>query len=149
MSQTVFILHNDDNDYIVKQIQAGTYINSAYYCENLFLDSEDLISLAEHTTSEYFYVIKTSEEICFTEFDFSFKPDHWDKHYLHTWNNDTTLRLYNKEEVLKDPDKFNDEALLAGRVQLKNIDQRITEAPVFDIIFLATMNHSLTNTSRI
>ena len=55
---------------------------------------------------------------------------------MHIWNNDTTVRLFNTNEIKKNPAKFTDAELEKGNIKLKIISDRIYTYPIFDIIFL-------------
>jgi len=137
MSLPVYIISDAKLKVIVDRIRANTFINQSFESPNSELTSDILISIAEACPIEYFYVISTDVELFFPNFDFSFKPKEWDSKYIHIWNNDTKVRLFNKKAVLENPNKFTDGALLAGAIELKNIDKIIWEYPLRDIIFLS------------
>lgn len=136
MSQHVFIIYNDQNNYIVDEICKTTFINNKFYCENLKLTGKDLLEMAKSASTEYFYVIHTRQEIVFDNFNFSFKPEEWDKNYVHIWNNSLNVRLYNRNLVLSNSDSFSDIELENGNIKLKNIDKEIYSYPRFDVIFI-------------
>jgi len=130
----VYILKNQYNEYVVNRICNNT---SAEVVEAEELTDTVLLDIAKSCVGEYFYVIKTYKEIIFTEFDFSFRPESKDKDYVHIWNNDIALRLFNTENVLSDPGRYSDKELAAGTVRLKSIPVAAFEYPLFDIIFLS------------
>jgi len=136
MSQHVYILHNESNDYVVKEICRRTIVNSRYFCENLELTEDDLIYLAEHSPSDYFYVISTNYDLDITLNAFDYKPPAWDGHYLHIWPGDN-IRLYSKYSVLESPDRYTDKRLFEGKAELKRMDNVVAKHPTFDIIFLS------------
>lgn len=136
MAQHVFILYNAENDRVVNDICKTTFVNSRFFCEKLELDAKNLCELAGKCPSEYFFVISTNYEIIFDREAFDFKPPEWDKEYLHYWNCGA-LRLYNKELVLANPEKYTDKALYSGNVALKKFDVNVCRKPIFDIIYLS------------
>jgi hypothetical protein len=113
------------------------FTNGIYESKNLELTSDILEQMAKSCMVDYFYVITPRKEIFFPNFDFSFKPEEWDKEYMHIWNDDTTVRLFNKVAVLDNPSKFTDTALLNGDIKLKVMPGKIYDYPMFDIIFLS------------
>lgn len=137
MAQHTYIVYNKDNKAAVDAICTATYMNTKFFIEDRTLTEDVLVEMATCSGSEYFYVINTDKEVLFPEFDFYYKPPTWDKQYVHVWDNDTTVRQYCREEVLANPSHFTDDALVNGRVQLKNIDGKIYTDPVFDIVFLS------------
>jgi hypothetical protein len=135
MSQNIYLLSTPDTKIIADRIANGIYVNSIFETDEL--TSKVLISMAKQCMVEYFYVIKSDFEISFPHFDFSFKPEGWDRKYTHVWNNESIVRLFNKKEVLANPEKFTDKSYFAGHVEIKNINDNIYEFPKFDIIFIS------------
>ena len=136
MRQKVYILYNDITKYIAERI-ASNVSGKLIYSKDFALTEENLIEMANDCGSRYFYTIKTDTEITFPNFDFSFKPDPWDKDYVHIWNNDSKVRIYNADNVLSNPSQYTDSALENGIINIKSIPGRIYSYPVFDIIFLS------------
>jgi len=137
MAQYIYILSDTNTHLIAESISDQIFVNGIVESENIKLTTDILIQIAKSCPVEYFYIIATDQEIIFPKFDFSFKPEEWDKEYVHIWNNDTRIRVFNKAEVLKNPTNFTDESLKNGNIKLKNIDKKIYEYPQFDIIFLS------------
>lgn len=137
MGQNIYLLSDKSNKSAIDSINNQIFVNGILETENLELTNELLVKIAKATLTEYFYVISTRQEIIFDNFDFSFKPKNWDKAYIHIWNNNSTVRLFNKKCVLENPDIYSDKALTDGISELKNIDKRIYKYPLFDIIFLS------------
>lgn len=137
MRQTVFLLYSDDTKFVADEISKNTFINKKFYSVDNMLTSDILVEMASACRGECFYVIKTDKEILFPNFNFYYSIPEWDRKYMHIWNNDTSVRLFNTESVLSAPSNYTDESLEAGKVNLKNIDERIYVNPVFDIIFLS------------
>lgn len=136
MRQQIFIIYNNDTEPVVDAIYNSTFINKKVFSESFEITHDLLLDMARTSITEYFYVIKTRKELIFNKFDFSFKPDEWDKKYVHIWNNSTDVRLYNKSNVLAGAERFTDDRIRAGEVELKNIDKQIYSYPLFDIVFI-------------
>jgi hypothetical protein len=136
MAQNIYILSAPNNqqneDYITDQL----FINGTYISENFELTDSILIKMAKSCQVNYFYVIVANDQILFN-YDFSFKPDEWDSKYVHIWNNDILLRLFNKNEVLKTPHMFTDKSFYNGTMPTKNINDKIYSVPLYDIVFLS------------
>jgi len=137
MRQTVYALYNEKNREIIDKICDSCEIDKMYFSEELVLTADILTDMANNCLGNYFYVINSELNIVFPEFNFSFRPAEWDKEYVHIWNNDTTVRLFNKSQVVNNPHIFTDQSLLNGSIKLKSIAGKIFEYPVFDIIFLS------------
>ena len=136
MYQHIYIIHSKELSNVAFAIDKHITANSIYETA-VGLNANDLHKLAALSLTEYFYIIQSDTEIHFPHFDFSFKPPIWDKDYVHIWNNDTRVRLYNRENVLNNPALYTDEELAKGNVQLKIINDRIFEYPKIDIVFLS------------
>jgi len=93
--------------------------------------------MAKNCLVDYFYVIIPNSAYRFLDFDFSYRPEKWDSHYMHIWNNNTNVRLFNKKSVLHNPERYTDRALLNGKTEIKNINDRRRCDIVFDIVFLS------------
>jgi hypothetical protein len=137
MAQNIYILTNSNTKPLADRIVDQITVNGIFESENLVLDETILLSMAKDCMVEYFYVIVTSREILFSDQAFSFKPPYWDNVYVHIWNNDPAVRLFNKKLVLENPSAYTDEKLAQGKVMLKHLDKKMFEYPVFDIIFLS------------
>jgi hypothetical protein len=120
---------------VVDRICDETFVNRRF--NTLELTTEVLVDMATGCMSECFYVIDTDKELDFSLFDFSFIPEDWDKKYVHIWGNDRSVRLYNVSEVLTAPEKFTDEELKIGNIELKNISNKKYRYPLYDIVYLS------------
>jgi len=129
MAQNIYILSSPKHRSNAQYIDEEVISNGIFESENLELTKTILLDMAKDCMVEFFYVIIAEKKFQFPNFDFSFKPLIDDYSYMHIWNNDTTVRLFNKEEVLKDVSKFMN--------NVKNIDTIIVNYPIYDIIFLS------------
>ena len=136
MRQKVYIIYDDRTEHVADKICERVFINKKFFSDNLELTSEMLKTMAVNAMCEYFYVIKPTVDILFNDFDFTYKPEKWDSDYVHIWNDDTTVRLYNTDKVLANTEKYSDRELMNGNVHLKNLTNKIYTQPLFDIIFL-------------
>lgn len=137
MAQNIYILSKPNNknneDYIRDQI----YVNGIYISENFELTEDILIKMSKNCKVEYFYVILANTELTF-DYDFSFKPLPWDSKYIHIWNNTTILRLFNKNEVLKNPTLYTDKSFFEDSIEYKNINENVYSAnSKYDMVFLS------------
>lgn len=139
MRQTVYIIYDENNEYISKAMYDNDYFaDRLYYSPDKELTSKILVNMASHCPGEYFYVVKTDKEITFPDFDFSFIPDEWDGKYIHIWNHDTTVRLFSKKHVLEYPENYTDEMLSSGLASLKIHPAKIFKEPApYNIFFLS------------
>lgn len=138
MQQKVYILVTEQNKDIVPNIRTGTkvYLNP-YDTDKMVLSESLLHKLAGMCSTEYFYVILTTTEVHFSTYAFDFTPPIWDSKYMHTWNNDNTVRLFCKNHILDKPWEFSDESLTAGNVQIKNHAGKLYDIPLSDIVFIS------------
>jgi hypothetical protein len=135
MSQTVYILYNEQTEYVADRICKQHFFIEKVYSENFELTADIIKTMAEQCLRAHFYVIKTDKELLFNDFDFMFKPDSTE--YVYIWG-DTSLRLFNTDSVNSNPAAFTDDALQQGNVKLKNILNEVKiKYPVFDIVFLS------------
>jgi hypothetical protein len=137
MRQNVFLLYSDDTKFVADEICKNTFVNRKFYSVDNKLTPDLLLDMASSCMSKCFYLIKTDREILFPNFSFSYSIPEWDKNYMHIWNNDISVRLFNVESVLLSPNIYTDTSLESGSVDIKNIDERIYTNPIFDIIFLS------------
>ncbi|HEY6435226.1 MAG TPA: hypothetical protein VIY47_01435 [Ignavibacteriaceae bacterium] len=137
MSQNIYILSSPNHRTIAKLLDEQIVSNGIFESEDLVLTQSVLIDMAKSCLIDFFYVIIADREVLFPNFDFSYKPPYWDSLYVHIWDNDTRIRLFNKKEVLKNPSMYTDESLKSGKIRLKNIEKKISELPIYDIIFLS------------
>jgi len=139
MRQSIFIIYGNDTKYVADRISKQIYVNELIYSDNSEITGDVLLRIASLCKGEFFYIIKTEKEKIFTNFDFSYKPLEWDKDYIHIWDHDTDLRLFNKDNVIADPESYTDTRLYSGDALIKNISTTIAPFPypVFDIIFLS------------
>ena len=137
MSQNIYILASPENRILAESLDEQIVSNGIFESADFKLSEPILLDMAKNCMVDFFYVIVADKKIHFPWFDFSYKPPEWDASYVHIWNNNTNVRLFNKEEVLKNPAGFTDEQLQAGKVLLKNFDMVISEHEPYDIIFLS------------
>jgi hypothetical protein len=137
MRQPVYIVYDDQSEYVAKKICDNTYINGMVFSEHSYLTDDILTGIARKCKSEYFYVIRTNQELLFPDFDFAFKPQDWDAGYIHIWNNDMRILMYNSSLILQDASVYSDDRLKAGKLHFKNISEKIYTYPVFDIVFIS------------
>ena len=136
MAQHIFITYTNFTKSIAEEMHDKMFINSLVEIKSSELTSADLLSMAKRSTTEFFYIINPDRELEFNIFNFSFKPLEWDKEYLHIWNN-SMVKLYNKELVLKNPELFTDSNIASGKVQLKILNENIHSCPKLDIVFIS------------
>ena len=136
MSQQVFITYQTQFKDVAMSICENTFCNAMTSIDEEITESV-LYALASMSFTEFFYIINSDTEIVFPDFDFSFKPPEWDKDYVHIWNNDLRVRLYNRDAVLNNPSAFSDKEIAAGNVRLKILDDKIYKYPNSDIIFIS------------
>jgi len=137
MAQNIYILSSPTHKVLAESLDKDIISNGIFESENFSLTESILLDMAKNCRVEYFYVVRADKKLHFPSFDFSYKPPEWDSAYVHVWNNNTNVKLFNKEEVLKNPAGYTDEQLLAGKVLLKNFDMVICEHDPYDIIFLS------------
>jgi hypothetical protein len=113
------------------------FFNSKVEIQNQCISSAELLKMATASTTEFFYVINSDKDIIFTDFDFSFKPPVWDNMLVHVWDNDMSVRLYNKSLVMASPGLYDDTMLYNGNIQLKILNNRICIPPLADIVFIS------------
>jgi hypothetical protein len=127
--QDIFLLIDKNRD-----ISLNKYIIIKKTFESFHLTENILLQMVDNCSTEYFYVISPKNDVSFLFFDFKFKPIDWDKEYMHIWNNDSTIRLFHKETVRKNPHLFTDSFLRRGKTEIKSLTYKV---PPLDIIFLS------------
>lgn len=137
MAQNIYILSSPKHRAVADLISKQVVSNGIFNSEDLRLSESILLAMANDCMVDFFYVVVATREVIFPEFDFSYKPPYWDSFYVHIWDNDTCVRLFNKSEVLKDPSKFTDDSLDKGNILLKNVSKKIAHLPRYDIVFLS------------
>ncbi len=137
MAQNIYILTDSKTKPLADRISGQIVVNGIYESPGLILDETTLLNMAKDCKVEYFYVVVTSREILFSKDAFNFKPPYWDRVYVHMWNNDPAVRLFNTAAVLENPTAFTDDTLKHGKVPLKHLNKKMFEYPRFDIIFLS------------
>ncbi len=136
MRQKVYIIYDEQTEYVTNKICEKIEVDKKFFSPNSEITADILEEMANHCMGYFFYVIKTDREILFSDFDFTYKPEIWDKDYIHMWG-DNIIRLYNTDNVSKDPAAYSDEMLQSGNIKLKNNMDKIYTYPVFDIVFLS------------
>ena len=137
MAQHVYITYTPELKSIALAIGNNNFFNSMKEIRKDGLDSNDLLNLASASTTEFFYVIHSNTEVHFPNFNFTFKPPEWDKDYVHIWDDKLTVRLYNKNNVLKNPSLYADNEIANGNVLLKIMQDKIFTLPKTDIVFIS------------
>ena len=136
MKQTIFILYDFQTEHIADKICERVGEIEKIYSDNLELTARIITQMASSCIGQYFYVIKTDKEILFPSFDFYYRPEE-SEDYVHIWDNDSTVRLYNTDAVLENPTEFCDKELENGNIRLRIHTEKIYTYPVFDIVFLS------------
>ena len=78
-----------------------------------------------------------SYDIYFPDFDYGFKPPVWDKDYVHIWDDRHIVRLYNKYNVLNNPELYIDKAIANGDAPIKMVNNTMYKIKEPDIVFLS------------
>jgi len=137
MSQNVYLVSNFNTSDIADNICNQIFINRKFISEDLQLTEELLYKMANSCLTENFYVIIAYRYSNISSVDFSFTPENWDNEYVHIWNNDKSIRIFNRDSVLKDPSMYTDQTLAEGKCKLKNLSgPQIIYYP-YEIIFLS------------
>ncbi len=138
MQQKVYLLVTDKNKDVVYKIRdASSVFLNLYSVPKPEITETVLHKLAKMCNTEYFYVINTESEIAFPIYSFDFVSPEWDNKYMHIWNNDFTVRYYNKNRVLDAPWLYSDETLSEGKVEIKNHSSKLYDRPLSDIVFIS------------
>jgi hypothetical protein len=98
------------------------------------LTADTMDKILNSCESYYFYVVSARIELL-SDFDFTFVPDFWDKHYVHIWDNNLGIRLLNKPDVEKNIDGYTDMAWKQGQMVIKNIPFKIFNIRPFNVVF--------------
>lgn len=136
MSQTVYIVYKEKSKVIADKIAESIFYNNKFILGDDGITDSDILKMAKLSTTEYFYVIRSTKDIDISEYNFSYVPPEWDKEFVHVWKNNIQVSLYNKKLVLQSPTKFTDKEISNGNLKLKNIDETIFKDVVYDIVFL-------------
>jgi len=137
MSQHVFITYTNLLKRVADAIGSHTFFNAKIQLESDEISAAELYRMALLSTTEFFYVINSDIEIKFPMFDFSFKPPAWDSKLVHLWNNNSNVRLFNKDLVLADAEKYTDSQMKLGNVPIKVMYGKIFEYMPLDIVFIS------------
>jgi hypothetical protein len=137
MRQSTYVLYDKQNEVVSDHLCNQILIEKKIYSENSELTVDILKQITDDCTSEYFYVIKTDVDIIFNTFDFTYTPAVWDKDYVHIWNNDSTVRLYNTQNIRDNLTAYTDVEFLNGKVSLKQYTDRLYSYPMFAVVFLS------------
>ncbi len=113
------------------------FINSRVKVETAQLSTEDIAKLAKRSTTDFFFVINTDELLNLSVFDFSFCPIAEDSKFIHIWNKDNRVRMYNKELVLLNPAAYNDLSLTFHNIKSKVDANKVYKDIPYDIVFLS------------
>jgi len=138
MRQKTFILYNNDTEFVARKLASKYVLDKLIFSEDLTV-TEDILNeiLGTAFLGEYFYILRPDYDYIIDKFRFDYVPPEWDKQYVHIWNNDSSLKLYNVETVKTNASHYTDKNLYNGKVEIKNISERIYSQQVFDIVFLS------------
>jgi hypothetical protein len=100
------------------------------------IDREKLRDMLSRTLTKYFFVI-VDPNIRLDFFKFEYEPAEGEEQYVHIWNNNTNIRMYNREKVAEDIDSFTDDAVYTGKVNFKSHDFGKHSDAHFDVVFLS------------
>lgn len=100
------------------------------------IDAEKLSSMLSKTLTKYFYVI-VDPNVRLNYFKFDYEPADGEEEFVHIWDNNTNIRLYNREKVAEDINSFTDDAMYRGKVNFKSHDLKIQTDTEFDVVFLS------------
>ncbi len=138
MRQKTFVLYNQDTEFAAKAFADRYALDRIIFSQDLTV-TEDVLKDIVSTPylGDYFYILRLEEYIELDKFKFDYVPPEWDKRYVHIWNNDSSVRLYNTETVKNSIGQFTDKELFSGNVEIKDIASRIYSYPTYDIVFLS------------
>jgi hypothetical protein len=97
---------------------------------------EKLADVLARTLTKYFYIIVEPDNRL-PDFEFDFVPDEGEEEFVHTWNNSTNIRLYNRAHVLANIDCFTDDAMYKGLVNFKDHVHQAACDSKFDVVYLS------------
>lgn len=137
MNQTTFIVYDETSKSAANAIGTNIPIDKMFYSPGSELTENLLLEMADCCLTEYFYLIRSDFEIIFPRGSFTYKPPEWDKEYIHIWNNDSTVRLFNVDAIKSNPSRYTTAFLESGKARIKNLQGGIYNFPEFDIIFLS------------
>lgn len=137
MKQTTYIIYDENTLSSAEAICKNASVDKKFYSPKSELTESVLIEMANTCLTEYFYVIRSDFELVFRSESFSYKPEKWDQEYIHIWNNDTTVRLFNVDEVKKNPKRYTTSVLESGQARIKNLIGKLYDYPEFDIVFIS------------
>ena len=137
MAQHTFIAYIDELKNVADKIGENLFFNSKIKINRPEVSADELLKMAKMSLTNFFYVIRSDRNIVFTDFDFTFSPPDWDKDFVHIWNNDLTVRLYNRDNIIKSSELYADSELSAGNIKLKVLNNKIYTYPLSDIVFIS------------
>lgn len=101
------------------------------------IDREKLSEMLSKTLTKHFYVIVDPNVRLDNYFKFDFQPAEGEEEFVHIWDNNTNIRLFNREKVAEDIDSFTDDAVYQGKVNFKSHEIKIQSGIKFDVVFLS------------
>lgn len=137
MSQHIFITYTEPLKRVADAIGSHIFFNAKIQLAEQEISESELLKMASLSTTEFFYVINSDVEIKFPAFDFSFKPPVWDRALVHLWNNNSNVKLFNKELVMANPSQYTDSQMRLGNIPIKPMHGKIFEHMPLDIIFMS------------
>lgn len=136
MSQTVYIVYTEKLKPVADILKNSIFCNGMIKINDSGIDANSIKRMATLSTTEYFYVVKSTKDIIFDSFDFNIPHGMFDREYVTMWNGDPQVLLFNKFAVLKNPELYTDSVLASGDMRLNLIYDEIFKLPVYDIVFL-------------
>ena len=101
------------------------------------IDIDKLSEMLSKTLTKYFYVIVDPNVRLLNSFSFDYEPADGEEEFVHIWDNNTNIRLYNREKVLENVEDFTDDAMYRGNINFKSHDTKIQTEVKFDVVFLS------------
>lgn len=95
-----------------------------------------LSNIMARCLTRYFYVI-TNVNIRMIDFDFTYTPPGELAGKVHIWDNDPSIRLFDREQLETHPNVFTDWYLDEGNAPLYNHEQKICMTVPHDIVFMS------------
>jgi hypothetical protein len=108
--------------------------------EAFSLNAATMEKILNRCETYYFYVLTTRIKID-SNFDFSFTPDHWDRSYVHVWDTNREMRLFNRPDVESNINLYTDSAWESGKTPLKILDNTAYTLIPYDQLYTSRLNN--------